>query len=204
MKRTNGADGRRRWTFPSARRIAAAIGIAAAVFFLCVPVAPSLTVRQTRSGRIAAALPVRKGDAVRLAYIHSANKGPVLDEFLVDGDGALVMTRSVFQSFGAGMSDGLEPGVSMRTTAAGIELTGLQRKIGKLRLAVGTVADHRLRAAGKEIELARRVRAGSLVTIAYERITLFASIREGIRNGKEKRYENRRSGGNDADGFVGG
>ncbi|MFA6508048.1 MAG: DUF1850 domain-containing protein [Treponemataceae bacterium] len=165
--------------------IPAAILFAAGVFFMVIPFVPSITVRVARSGRLAASLPVQKGDIVGLAYIHSANKGAVLDEFQVSGDGSLVLVRSVFQSFGAGMSDGLEPGVSMHLTKKGVELTGLNRKIGTLRMAVGTIANHRLRAAGREIELARRVGVRTFVKIAYQRISLYQAVRERIRNGKE-------------------
>ena len=185
MKLKVGAAGGAGKAFPTARRAAAAMFVAAAVFF-AAPLVPSVSVRESRTGRLAAALPVGVGGAVGLAYIHSANKGAVLDEFLVEADGSLVLFRSVFKSFGAGMSDGLEPGVTMATTDEGVELSGLNRKIGKLRLAVGTVANHRLRGAGREIALAERVAAGSSVTIAYQRIPPFAAFRERIRNGREK------------------
>jgi hypothetical protein len=167
-------------------KAAAAIAAAAALFF-AAPLAPSVIVREIRTGRLAAALPVRKGDVLQLAYIHSANKGAVVDEFVVDADGSLLLTRSVFQAFGAGMSDGLEPGVTMRTTSEGVELSGLNRKIGAMRLAVGTVANHRLRGAGREIALADRVVPGTAVTIEFQRIPLFAAVRERIRNGNEQR-----------------
>jgi len=144
-------------------------------------------VRESRTGRLVASLPGRKGGSFALAYIHSANKGAVLDEFRVAADGGLVMERSVFQSFGAGMSDGLDEGVSMRMTEEGVELSGLARRIGELGMAVGTVAGHRLIAGGAEIALAERIAAGSFVTIAYKRIPLAAAIRERIRNGREKR-----------------
>jgi hypothetical protein len=184
MKRKRAA-GEGVWPAPAALGSAAAAIAAAAAFFFA-PLAPSVSVREARTGRLAAALPVREGGLVRLAYVHSANKGAVEDEFRVDPDGTLVLVRSVFQSFGAGMSDGLEPGEAMRIAAGGVELSGLNRKIGKMRLAVGTVANHRLRGAGREIALADRVDAGSPVIIAYERIPPFAAIRERIRNGREQ------------------
>lgn len=157
------------------------------VLVFAMPIVPSITVRNDRTGRIGASLPVKTGGLVALAYIHSANKGAVLDEFTVAEDGGLLLVRSVFQSFGAGMSDGLDPGLSMRLTKDGVELSGLNRKIGIVRMAVGTVANHRLRAGGREIALAERVGAGVYVRIAYERITLFEAVRERIRHGRESR-----------------
>lgn len=179
---------------PGGRRlIAAAAALAAAAVVGFAPLVPSVAVRDARTGRLAAALPAGKGDRVRLAYVHSANKGAVLDEFRVGGDGGLVLERSVFASFGAGMSDGLEPGVSMRTTPEGVELTGLNRRVGTLRLAVGRVAGHRLLSGGAEIELVRRASPGSSVAIAYERIPPAAAVRERVRNGTDARRREERN-----------
>jgi len=169
---------------PAALNAAAAVFIAVAAFSLFAPVVPSVAVRTARGGRLVAAVPLGKGSVFSVAYVHSANKGAVRDDFLIGRDGGLVMIRSVFQSFGAGMSDGDEPGVTMRLTPEGVELDGLDRKIGIIRMAVGTVANHRLLAGGVEIPLADRAGAGTFVEIAYQRIPLAAVIRERIRNGR--------------------
>jgi hypothetical protein len=189
MNKKSDADGKASAAFPAARLLAAALCVAAVLFFALVPLVPAVAARDVRTGRLGAALPVGVGGGFMLTYIHSVNKGAVFDEFLVGEDGSLTMKRSVFQSFGAGMSDGLEPGVVMRTTKDGVELSGMNRKIGTLRLAVGTVADHRLRGAGKAISLAERFGPGTPVSIAYQRIALFEWIRERIRNGREQRNE---------------
>lgn len=167
------------------RIAAAAAGIAAAVVFVAAPIVPSVTVREERSGRLAAVLPARIGETLRLSFVHSVNKGGVLEEFRIDPDGALVLFRSVHQSFGAGMSDGLDPGVTLRLTEDGVELTGLERRIGALNLGVGTVAGHRLAIGSRDLALASAVPPGSLVTIAFERVPPLAALLKRMGNERE-------------------
>lgn len=162
----------------AAATIVAAVALGIAAF--AVPVVPTLTVRSAHEGRLLDALPCSVGGTVVLDYVHSANRGAVRDRFVVDKDGALVLTDSLFESFGAGMSDGYEPGVVMRLTADGVELSGLRRNIGALRLAVGTVANHRLSVGSYSVPLADRIPPQTSILIAYERIPLVAAIRERI------------------------
>ena len=166
------------------RAISAAISAAAlvAVAALSAPLQGALVVRTARSGRILAAVSARKGDIACLGYTHSVNKGQVVDRLRIGRDGALTLESSLFESFGAGMSDGLEPSVRMSVTPSGIELDGLDRRIGSLGLAVGTVADHRLRVRGTELILAEIAEPGSFVKIEYGRIASFRAILERMRH----------------------
>ncbi len=109
------------------------------------------------------------------------NKGKVVDRLRIGDDGALTLESSLFDSFGAGMSDGLEPSERMRVTSAGVEL-GLDRRIGSLGLAVGTVADHRLRVRGTELVLSEIAKPGSFVEIEYGRIACFRAFLERMRH----------------------
>lgn len=163
---------------------AAAIAAAALVFlaaaFAGLPLVASVTVRETRSGRLAAVFPARRGDAVTIVYRHSVNKGESSDYLRILPDGSFLLERSVFESFGAGMSDGFEPGVVMRMTDAGVEITGLQRRFDVVNLAVGTVANHRLDVGGRIAALSAFVVPGTLVKIAYERVAPLDAIRKWI------------------------
>lgn len=167
------------------RSTAAAASAAAALVFLAagfagLPLVPAVTVRETRSGRLAAVFPARRGDGVTIVYRHSVNKGESSDHLRILPDGAFLLERSVFESFGAGMSDGFEPGVTMRMTDAGVEITGLQRRFDVVNLAVGTVANHRLTVGGSTAALAAVVAPGTLVRIAYERVAPLDAIRKRI------------------------
>jgi hypothetical protein len=162
------------------RAIVAAALLAAA--FLSAPFEGALVVRDARSHRILAAFPARRGDLFELGYTHSVNKGAVVDRLRIGEDGALTVESSVFESFGAGMSDGLEPSVTMRVTAAGIELEGLNHHIGSLGLAVGTVANHWLRVGGTKVALAEVAEPGSFVNIDFGRIAPGRAILERMRH----------------------
>jgi hypothetical protein len=160
--------------------IAAGVLIAAAL--MSAPFMGALVVREGRTGSLLAAIPAGKGELVELAYTHSVNKGAVVDRLRIGADGALTLESSLFQSFGAGMSDGIEPPARMRLTSEGIELTALNRRIGTLGLAVGTVADHRLRARGRELVLADIAKPGSFVDIEYDRIAPARAFLERMRH----------------------
>lgn len=167
-----------------ARRAIAAIAAAIAALAAAagLPAISAVTVRAAAGRVLLAALPCGRDQSVVLDYIHSANRGAVRDTFAVDDDGALVLTGSLFESFGAGMSDGYEPGVVMNLTSRGVELSGLRRKIGVLRLAVGTVAGHRFSVGPYSVALADLAAPQTSILIAYERIPLFAAIRGRIRH----------------------
>ncbi len=164
------------------RTVLTAAAALVAVGVLSAPVTGALVVRSARSGHILAALSARKGDIAELGYTHSVNKGKVVDRLRIGDDGALTLESSLFESFGAGMSDGLEPSVRMRLTPEGVELDGLDRRIGSLGLAVGTVADHRLRVRGTELVLSEIAEPGSFVEIEYGRIACFRALLERMRH----------------------
>ncbi len=152
----------------------ALFGAVAALFFL--PLRPALVVRQTRTGGVLATLPLRAGDRFELAYVHSVNRGAVVDRFVIDRTGAVVLTDTVFQSFGAGMEEGLSGPEPVSLQEEGLVLRGLNRRLGVLTVAVGSVADHRLRwglgsehPGESELPLAELAEPLTFVSIACER-----------------------------------
>lgn len=159
----------------------ALFGAVAALFFL--PLRPVLVLSQTRTGRTLAELPFRKGDRFELAYVHSVNRGAVVDYFIIDQTGAVVLTHSVFQSFGAGMEEGLPGAAPVSLEKEGLVLRGLDRRLGILTLAVGSVADHRLRwererehPGGSELPLLELAEPLTFVSIAYERRSILSPL----------------------------
>jgi len=152
--------------------------------FIFFPFQDGLVIRYLRSGDYIASIPVSKGDSIYLSYRHSVNKGEVVDRFLIDSDGSLVLTGSVFESFGAGMSDGFDEGIQMKRGAEGLELEGLHLRLGSLRVAVGSVANHRLRVGKKEIKLASIAEPLRFIDIAYKKIPLIRVVQERMLHGK--------------------
>ena len=158
----------RRLILPAAILLAGAV--AALFFFRFQSV---LTIRQGRTGALLAAVPLSRGDGFELRYVHSVNRGAVRDRFFVDRRGAIVLADSVFQSFGAGMEEGLGGPDPVALEAEGLVLRNLNRDLGVIRVAVGSAADHRLYFAdGRELPLKAVAQPLTFVTIAFEFIVL--------------------------------
>lgn len=78
-----------------------------------------------------------------LSYTHSVNKGRVHDFYRVLQDGSLLLDKTVFVSYGAGMPEPAETaGAVFSVTDQGYCLSNINRKLDKLLMAVGVTARH--------------------------------------------------------------
>lgn len=155
----------------SKRRISAVVS----ALFLCILAGTvsscgALCLRDYRSGQLLAAFPARTGEAFDLRYTHSVNRGEVRDHFSVAAGGDLLLRSSTFESFGAGMSDGLEAGIALTLGPEGLELGPLDRTLSTIDFAVGSVANHRLAYRGATYEISKYARPLTFVRIAFEYI----------------------------------
>lgn len=118
--------------------------------FSCLPVSaqttsekPYLLLLSDSEERVLAAFPVRDGEAFAIRYIHSVALTPVEDYFLVSGK-EIVLDKTVYQDFGAGLPHLPQKGQTMSTENGHIILSGINRKFSSFDLRVGRVADHTL------------------------------------------------------------
>lgn len=88
-------------------------------------------------------------DATRLegfeiAYTHSVNKGRVHDYYSTwETNGELVLEKTRFVSYGAGIPEPEEmEGCQFVVTENGYEIRDIDRKLKKLVMAVGLIAEH--------------------------------------------------------------
>jgi hypothetical protein len=138
------------------------------LFFL--PLHETVVVFDDRTGKVLASFPLVQDSRFELRYTHSVNKGAVRDFFHVDHRGHIILEESIFQSFGAGMEEGLDGPEALHLRDEGLVLTDLDRDIGELRLAIGSVAEHRLIfGAEQELALTDICEPFTFVTIAYRR-----------------------------------
>ncbi len=89
-----------------------------------------------------------KADAVEgfeISYTHSVNKGRVHDFYNTRSDKGLVLTSTRFVSYGAGIPEPEETeGAVFTVTDDGYVISNLERKVPKLTMAVGIIANHGL------------------------------------------------------------
>jgi hypothetical protein len=130
---------------------ALAAGLSALLLALsCCPLVRVLSVRGEGMSVLLSREAVREGFVI--SYTHSVNKGRVHDFYACEGN-ALVLEKTVFASYGAGMPEAEEtPGSGFSVTDSGYELVGLDRRTDELCLAVGLTARHSiaLRQAGAD------------------------------------------------------
>lgn len=77
-----------------------------------------------------------------ISYTHSVNKGRVHDFYTVEKDG-LLLDKTIFVSYGAGIPEpGETPGAIFTVKEDGYEISGLDRRMKELVMAVGVIAEH--------------------------------------------------------------
>lgn len=118
-----------------------------------------------------ACIPASAGFAIR--YTHSVALTPVVDYFQLR-NGKIMLDRTVYEDFGAGLPHQTEGDQKMRTEKGKITISGYNRQLGELgefTLRVGRVAGHALLVENQpgmieEIALASLAAPGSAITFA--------------------------------------
>ena len=143
------------------RRNAAVLLVLADLLFLaCCPVFTVLCISGQGAGQKGKNAVLLSRRAARegfvISYTHSVNKGRVRDFYACRGK-LLVLERTVFVSYGAGIPEPDEsPGAVFALTDSGYEISGLERSLGELLMAVGLYARHSIairKEGGLESEL---------------------------------------------------
>lgn len=86
---------------------------------------------------------LKNDDGFAIRFIHSVAKTPVTDYFIVR-DGKIVLDKTIYHDFGAGLPHNPEKGQKMKSEHGEISITGFNRTIPELALRVGRVAEHTL------------------------------------------------------------
>lgn len=82
-------------------------------------------------------------EGFKISYTHSVNKGRVHDFYTFLSDDSLLLDKTRFVSYGAGIPEPEEtPGAVFTVLNDGYVISNLQRKVPKLTMAVGIIANH--------------------------------------------------------------
>lgn len=112
-----------------------------------------LTVYNSETGKIYATFPVTEGSEFAVEFIHSVNKSPIKDVFVVR-DEKIYLDRSIYTAFGAGVQTEVEAGQTLKYDEDGnMVISGYNMHFPVLKYIVGTVYDHILYIEGESISL---------------------------------------------------
>jgi len=129
-----------------------------AAFFLFYPLYPVLRVANVKKAELLFCARMAENEEFVLFFIHSVNKRPVFDTLRIEGN-QLLIVKSRFDSFGAGMPEGSQMGQD-----GWLEWV-VNRPVPEVTLFVGWVANHSLRLKGREIPLADLAEPGTLLSL---------------------------------------
>jgi hypothetical protein len=107
---------------------------------------------------------MRPGDEVVLSFVHSVNRRPVHDTIRVASD-RLIVVKSVFDSFGAGMPEASTAEGTLRIGEDGWLEWTINRPMPEVVVRIGWVANHTLRLKGREVPLAELAAPGTAVAL---------------------------------------
>lgn len=153
--------------------------LAAALFAGTRPSSEVLEVRHRRTGRLLWEQRVIPGDRFTVSFLHSVARSQVDETYIVESGGRMVLTETVYHSFGAGLPFDLEPGQKFEFRDGKLVITGLNRPIGELWLAVGTIARHQLIVKGEIIPLSSLTHPGDPVKISIRQRSWLSSFIKG-------------------------
>ena len=157
------------------------------IALLFVPLFPRLILNSVKNNKVNFIFNINKKEFL-ISYTHSVNKGKIRDYYIINNNNDIVLDKTRFVSYGAGMSDP-EGDEKIIITDDYIEINNINKKIKDLYLFVGIVADHRIEFDGKEIKLNTLFEPQINIKIQYKRVSLFKMI-TNIMNNKILRGNN--------------
>lgn len=110
---------------------------------LAVQVAAQTLVATDSSGNPLYCRDLDPENGFAIGYIHSVAQSPVIDFFRVH-DGCIVLDRTVYEDFGAGLPSAPQGGQMMRAENGKIIMSGYNLALPVLEVRVGRVARHEL------------------------------------------------------------
>ena len=121
-----------------------------------------------------------------ISYTHSVNKGRVHDYYSFLQDRTLELYKTQFVSYGAGIPEPEEtPGAFFTVTNDGYFIENLNRKVPRLVMAVGIVANHSIAAgsdfdSGKEKFFTDYFEPQTSLILEYKKVSVFSYMRHKL------------------------
>lgn len=137
---------------------------AAVILALFLPTrSPALVLYDGESGEVYAEYPIYDGMEFSVEFIHSVNKSPVIDVFVIK-DGEIFADRTIYSAFGAGVQTELEGNQRLEYDNEGrMVVSGFDIRFEQVKYIVGTIYDHILTIEEESISLTELCRKNAHV-----------------------------------------
>lgn len=113
-------------------------------------------------------LPVRAGDRFYLYYIHSLDKTPVLDTFLIDMDGECVLIEEAYLWYGAGLEFQNHLGAKVVQEDGWVRVR-LRRHMSSLSIRVGRISQQVFIFEDQYIPLDHLAKPGEVILLSIKK-----------------------------------
>lgn len=140
----------------------------------------ALIITDERTGSAVFAAAANPGDSFVIRFIHSVHGTPVEEHFVLTKNLELVLTKVVYESYGAGNPSGVKAGERFSLRDGKIIIDGMNRTMKMIRLRTGQIAaDHELKIHQERLALGKLAQPGSLVVMQAKRVSPFFLWRTG-------------------------
>lgn len=145
------------------------------VILLFIPIFPKLVLNNTKDNKFNVILNIKRKEFI-ISYIHSVNKSLVRDYYIIDDDKNIILEKTRFFSYGAGIAEPIND-EKIIITDKYIEINNINRLIKDFYLFVGTIANHTIYVDNKAIELNTIFKPQSSINIKYRYVSIFNYIK---------------------------
>ncbi len=156
---------------------ASLIALTACLIFFLLPAVRQFLIVDFKTDKLLYAAEVKIGDKFSIVYFHSVNKSPIEDQFCITGDYSILLQKSVFKSFGAGVPSNKTEGGRFEFYKDRIEVADINRKICNFLLSVGVTANHHFMMNGQDVKLDQLSSPQSSLHFVVEKITVYQYLK---------------------------
>ena len=152
------------------------------LFITIIPIFPRLVLESVKDNNNKYIYHLEKKEFI-ISYTHSVNKGRVRDYYIIDENGNIILDKTTFVSYGAGIAEPENNG-NIIIKDDNIEINNINRIIKDFYLFVGIIAEHSITIDDNEIMLKSLFKPQTNINIKYRNVSLIELIKNMIRGRK--------------------
>ena len=148
------------------------------LLFITIPIFPRLVLESVKDNNNKYIYHLEKKEFI-ISYTHSVNKGRVRDYYIIDKNYNIVLNKTTFVSYGAGIAEP-ENNENIIIRDDNIEINNINRVIKDFYLFVGVIAEHTITIDDNEIILKSLFKPQTNIEIKYRKVALIDLIKNMI------------------------